>query len=148
MPEIKVPKLRLDEVSGDESNPNDFSDYTTELYEWLSLITLSSPRITSTDQIDPFLSRYTPPFPTTLNHDLVKMTWNGFLPSKWVHETFVKILLLMTEADGGGEKTKNWFSFGVSGFHGSWSRDSRDALVLKLPGKGPGEYLLWEVTQQ
>jgi len=124
--------------------PDEFSDYATELYEWLSLISLSSPRVNANDQIDPFLSRYRPPPPsaTPEQTELVKIIWSGFMSSKWVHETFVKILLANGSVSGG----KTWFSYGVCGFHKSWSSDSRDALVLKLPGSAPGEYILWDVS--
>ncbi|KAM0449968.1 hypothetical protein ACHAO4_006845 [Trichoderma viride] len=33
----------------------------TEMYEWLSLVRLESPRIVTGDTIDPYLSRYSPP---------------------------------------------------------------------------------------
>lgn len=153
--ELNIPELKPTEaLSTSREEPtidylDDFSDYATELYEWLSLISLESPRITATDQIDPFLSRYTPPAPSSSSpemHEVVKITWSGFLSSKWIHETFVKILLSIgtPEARNG----KAWFSYGTCGFHGSWSSDSRDSLILKLPGEAPGEYILWDVAQQ
>jgi len=146
--EIKIPEFKVEEDSDPSTidYPDEFSDYVTELYEWLSLVSLSSPRVEANDQIDPYLSRYVPPPPSSTPEqcELVKITWSGFLPSKWIHETFVKILLANRSVSGG----KTWFSYGICGFHKSWSSDSRDALVLKLPGPPPGEYILWDVSQR
>jgi len=153
--EIKIPELKVDDGSSkstEESDDistleyqNDFNDHATEIYEWLSLISLSSPRVNAADQIDPFLSRYALPSSsaTPEQYELVKITWSGFLSAKWIHETFFNILL----ANGSVSNGKTWFSYGVCGFHGSWSSDSRDGLILKLPGPS-GEYILWDVSQR
>lgn len=153
-PEIKIPELKIeDESSMEDSNstkiqyPNEFADYATELYEWLSLISLSSPRVNASDQIDPFLSRYALPSSTPDSileqSELIKITWSGFISSKWIHSAFIQILLATASIPG--EKT--WFSYGINGFHNSWSSDSRDITILKLPGLAPGEYILWDISQ-
>jgi ribonuclease P/MRP protein subunit RPP40 len=111
------------------------------VYEWLSLISLGSPRVYLNDQIDPFLSRYVPP-PPKLNDceklELVKITWEGFMSSRWAHEVFVQTVLAAT--------AKMWFGIILSGFNESFSGPSRDCIVLKLPEAG-NEYVLWEVEE-
>jgi ribonuclease P/MRP protein subunit RPP40 len=118
---------------------DDFSDYAIELYEWLSLIALESPRVSVDDHIDPFLSRYSPPNAGQTNHgvsELVKIIWEGFISPSWAHKAFVQGLL--------AAKPNMWFSFAVSGFGESLSMESRDLTILKLPGVA-SDYVLWEV---
>ncbi|OBT40204.1 hypothetical protein VE00_08730 [Pseudogymnoascus sp. WSF 3629] len=131
MPNIKPPN------GGDEGD--DFGEFAADLYEWLSLISLESPRVDVNDQIDPFLSRYTSPpsdKPEGENQALVKVIWKGFMSSSWAHKTFVSAVLAAT--------TKSWFSFSVSGFPDSLPATSRDCTISKIPGPS-SEFMLWEV---
>ncbi|KFX92065.1 hypothetical protein V490_05585 [Pseudogymnoascus sp. VKM F-3557] len=133
MPNVRPPTS----LGGDEGD--DFGEFAADLYEWLSLISLESPRVDVNDNIDPFLSRYTPPSsdkPEGENQALVKVTWKGFMPSSWAHQTFVSALLAAT--------TKSWFSFSVSGFPDSLPANSRDCTISKIPGPS-SEFMLWEV---
>jgi ribonuclease P/MRP protein subunit RPP40 len=117
---------------------DEFTDFSCDLYEWLSLISLQSPRIGIDDRIDPFLSRYSPPRSEANDIDvseLVKVTWQGFLSAPWAHGILVKAMLAASP--------KTWFSLGVCGFGESVS-DSRDCTILNLPGSS-NEYLLWEI---
>ncbi|QSZ29102.1 hypothetical protein DSL72_003612 [Monilinia vaccinii-corymbosi] len=45
-------------VDSDSNDDGDFQDFAIETHEWLSLVSLGSPRINSTDNVDRFLSRY------------------------------------------------------------------------------------------
>jgi ribonuclease P/MRP protein subunit RPP40 len=120
---------------------DEFSDFSLEIYEWLSLISLESPRVDPKDRIDPYLSRYAPPSAETQNPqvtELVKIAWNGFTSSSWAHRIFVQALL--------AAKPEMWFSFGVLGFKESIPNANGDCTILKLPG-ARNEYMLWEVEQ-
>ncbi|KFY54329.1 hypothetical protein V497_07822 [Pseudogymnoascus sp. VKM F-4516 (FW-969)] len=133
MPNVSPPSS----LGGDEGD--DFGEFAADLYEWLSLISLESPRVDVNDNIDPFLSRYTPPSsdkPDGENQALVKVTWKGFMPSSWAHKTFVSAVLAAT--------TKSWFSFSVSGFPDSLPANSRNCTISKIPGPS-SEFMLWEV---
>lgn len=64
-----------------------------DLLEYLDLLFLDSPRVQTTDRIDPFLSRYAvPDLPEMLEsktasktaHSIKILTWNGFIPSRWI----------------------------------------------------------------
>ncbi|KAK0643336.1 ribonuclease P 40kDa subunit-domain-containing protein [Cercophora newfieldiana] len=57
---------------------DDLESFSTELYEWLSLVRLESPRINPRDDIDPFLCRYHAPDPVTPGK-LCKISWQGYL---------------------------------------------------------------------
>jgi ribonuclease P/MRP protein subunit RPP40 len=117
-----------------------FSDLSTELYEWLSLISLESPRIQTGDTIDPFLSRYSLPSSgdgISVPVEVIKVTWEGFISAVWAHKLLVKALIAAAP--------KNWTSFSVVGFPDSIS-ESHDCTILKLPGSS-NEFILWEIEQ-
>ena len=120
---------------------DDFSDFSVEMYEWLSMISLGSPRVDLNDRIDPFLSRYAPPAAGEQDigvTGLVKISWKGFASSSWAHKIFVQALL--------AAKPGMWFSLAVLGFDESIRTGGEDCTILKLPG-AQNEYMLWEVEQ-
>jgi ribonuclease P/MRP protein subunit RPP40 len=129
-PSLKPPTKTTPEYDGD------FEDFAVATHEWLSLISLGSPRIDPNDRIDPILSRYMPPGESTKSSKLVKVTWRGFLAPSWVHATFARLLLACPN--------NSWFSFYVCGFGEGWSSRGKDCTILKLPDS-PKEYVLWEV---
>ena len=45
----------------DANSAQDFDEHVADIFEWLSLLSLESPRILSADTIDPYLSRYEVP---------------------------------------------------------------------------------------
>lgn len=131
-PCLKVPTKITSEYDGD------FEDFAVEVHEWLSLISLGSPRIDPNDQIDSVLSRYVSPGDSTKSSKLVKITWRGFLAPKWIHKTFAQLLL--------ASPNNSWFAFYVYGIGEGWSGRSKDCTILKLPDTSK-EYMLWEVDQ-
>lgn len=138
--EVKLPRLQPPNDQRDMYE-DEFSDFAVEIYEWLSLISLGSPRVNAQDQIDPFLSRYSPPSAEAHNFnvtEVVKITWSGFLSSSWAHKIFVQALL--------AAKSEMWFSFAMLGFNESIPRECGDCTILKLAG-ARNEYVLWEVEQ-
>ena len=70
----------------------DLEDWALETYEWLGLVSIQSPRVQVSDEIDPYLSRYQ--VPTNDNKaatpcNIVKISWKGFLPSGWMRDLFI-----------------------------------------------------------
>jgi ribonuclease P/MRP protein subunit RPP40 len=137
--EVAMPLLQPPQEPRGEYR-DEFCDFAVEIYEWLSMITLESPRVTINDQIDPFLSRYVPPSAdsTDTEGELIMITWEGLMPASWVHKVFVEVLLTATP--------NTWLSLVVSSFADNLPTDSRDCMVLKLPGASNG-YMMWEVEQ-
>jgi len=137
--ETSVPQLRppstLDAESGYVA---DFEDFAIETHEWLSLISLNSPRVNQEDSVDPFISRYTPPGGTITGSKLVKVTWQGFFSSSWAHGLLVEALQAVPST--------SWFSLFVVGFGSDWLGDTKDCTILKPPN-APNEYILWEVSR-
>lgn len=138
--EAQLPRLQPPDGYRD-TYEDDFSDFSVEVYEWISLISLGSPRVDPNDKIDPFLSRYAPPTAEDQKLDitqLVKMNWEGFASSSWAHKIFIQALL--------AAKPGMWFSFAVLGFNESIQTGGGDCTILKLPG-AQNEYMLWEIEQ-
>jgi ribonuclease P/MRP protein subunit RPP40 len=115
---------------------DEFETFATETHEWLSLVSLNSPRIDPEDRIDSILSRYIPPGESLTSSQLVKITWGGFISPSWAHKTFIQTLLASPK--------NSWFSYSACGFGNGSSQHSKDCTILKLPDC-QNEYLLWEV---
>lgn len=112
----------------------DFEDFAADIYEWLSLVMLNSPRIDPNDKIDPVLSRYSVPGDLVIGGKLVKITWRGFISPAWTHSMLVSILLAFPQ--------DAWFGYCVSGFP---IKESKDCMILKIPDAA-GEYFLWDIA--
>lgn len=120
------------------ANTQDLSDSVTEIYEWLSLIRLQSPRVSSTDNIDPYLSRYQPPGEPDEQSPakLCTITWQGLLPPKFARQLLVDTILALP--------SREWFSLSVSCFSKTSLGDAAELTFLRPP-KCPAEFLLWEI---
>lgn len=89
---IIVPSLDLAEAS--DSNA-EFEDWALEIYEWLGLTSLNSPRLIASDDIDPYLSRYRIPAANSERAtpcNLVKLSWNALVPALWIRELFIALM--------------------------------------------------------
>jgi ribonuclease P/MRP protein subunit RPP40 len=131
-----MPLLKPTVESNDNYGP-DFQEFAAETHEWLSLVSLDSPRVKSTDKIDPFLSRYTPPGNPDTTDSLVKVTWTGFISPSWTHKTFVQNFLAIPR--------KSWLSYYVGSFGETWNGEGKNSTILKVPDAS-NEYVLWEVS--
>ena len=137
---VEIPQLQPPNEPKNKFEDN-FGDFAVDVYEWLSLICLESPRIDINDEIDPFLSRYVSPKPDSISTEtaeLVKITWQGFMSPIWAHRIFVETLLAAS--------AKIWFSYTVSGFHEKMPNGTKDCTILMLPGTQT-EYVLWEIEE-
>ena len=82
-----IPSFELESPGGHYDEDHDDA---TALLEWLDLVSLDSPRIASTDSIDPYLSRYVVPHQGSASPGgLVHVTWKGFISTEWVKQLFV-----------------------------------------------------------
>jgi ribonuclease P/MRP protein subunit RPP40 len=134
IPSFKPPRV----VAG---NTEDFDAFASDIREWLAMVSLQSPRVIVDDKIDPFLSRYEPPAsddPSGEPHELVTISWQGFLTSVWAHKVFVQALLTAHQT--------TWFAMSHSSFPTQVGPEIRDCTVLKLPT--PNEFVLWEVAEE
>ena len=73
---------------------DELEEWALEVYEWLSLVGIQSPRVLAGDTIDPYLSRYKHQLPqsdSSKPQDLARITWFGLLPPQWVRKLFVNL---------------------------------------------------------
>ncbi|KAJ4300162.1 hypothetical protein N0V88_002831 [Collariella sp. IMI 366227] len=126
-----MPKLSPDPSIDKE----DFEDFATGLYEWLSLVRLQSPRIQVGDQIDPYLSRYEVQ-DAEGEGKLCKVSWQGFLSPSWSRQMLMEIIKALP--------AKAWFSFSTTTFSRGLAGDNAECTILRPPNSS-GEYLMWEV---
>ncbi|KAL2129544.1 hypothetical protein VTI74DRAFT_7628 [Chaetomium olivicolor] len=126
-----MPKLSADPSADKE----DFEDFTTGLYEWLSLIRLQSPRVQVGDQIDPYLSRYQVPN-VEREGRLCKISWQGFFSPSWARQMLIDVVTALP--------LKSWFSFTTTTFPKGLAGDNAECTILRPPNSA-GEYLMWEV---
>lgn len=136
--DITLPPLQSPPSLGSEADTQEVSDAVSEIYEWLSLVRLQSPRVSSTDAIDPYLSRYSVPGEPEEQSAarLCTITWEGFLPPKFARQLLVDTILALP--------SREWFSLSVSSFSKTLAGDAGEVTFLRLP-KNPGEFLLWEI---
>ncbi|KAK3318897.1 ribonuclease P 40kDa subunit-domain-containing protein [Apodospora peruviana] len=124
--------------SGGEAR-EEFESFCTELYEWLSLVRLGSPRIQPGDQIDPYLCRYHVPGEENQQSQqlLCKINWQGFLAPSWARQTLIDIITALP--------SKTWFSFSTTTFSKGMAGDNAECTFLRPQDSSPVEYILWEV---
>lgn len=135
---ITIPPLQPPESPASGSDTQNFSDAVSEIYEWLSLIRLQSPRVSSADTIDPYLSHYEVPGEPEeqLSSRLCTITWEGFLPPKFARQLLVDTIIALP--------SREWFSLSMSCFSKTILGDAAEVTFLRPP-KIAGEFLLWEV---
>jgi ribonuclease P/MRP protein subunit RPP40 len=132
---VKIPTLKPTIESIDPSSREDFEDFSTGLYEWLSLARLQTPRIEVGDEIDPYLSRYQVPS-AERQAKICKISWQGFLAPSWSRQTLIDIITALP--------AKTWFSFSTTTFTRGMAGDNSECTILRLPDSS-GEYIMWEV---
>ena len=108
----------------------------TDLYEWLSLIRLDSPRIRTCDSIDVYLSRYEAPGVANVNAQLCIVSWEGLIASTWLQQLAMSVVSELPQ--------QGWLSISATELSGSLSGASREVTLLR-PDQPKGEYMVWEI---
>ncbi|ERT01425.1 hypothetical protein HMPREF1624_02671 [Sporothrix schenckii ATCC 58251] len=150
-PLIRPPSLL---VGGGQGNDRmETEEAVTELYEWLSLVRLGSPRVHAADSIDPYLSRYQVPGSSSDDHDvathpsdnIVTISCSGFLSPTWACQTLLDILIAF-QSISSSSPTSVWLSMSVSEFSSSMglAGDGAECTFFR-PADAPREFLLWDV---
>ncbi|KAI1804926.1 ribonuclease P 40kDa subunit-domain-containing protein [Daldinia bambusicola] len=136
----KMPSLKPPATILSSSSRLDLDEFATDLYEWLSLVRLDSPRINAGDKIDPYLSSYAVPGePDDLSEGkLCRISWQGFIPPRWTQQTLADVILALP--------AKSWFSLSTTTFARDIVGDSADCSIFRPPNAS-GEYLLWDIRK-
>lgn len=125
----------------------EMEESTTELYEWLSLVRLGSPRVDAGDNIDPYLCRYTVPGSgaggLVATGDVSVLRWTGFFSPTWACQTLLDVVQAMQSVP---TSASSWFSLSVSSFSSSKgiAGDCAECTFFR-PADAPQEYLLWDI---
>ncbi|KAI0882978.1 ribonuclease P 40kDa subunit [Annulohypoxylon maeteangense] len=137
---MKVPPLKPPPAIISSQNRMDLEEFVTEIYEWLSLVRLGSPRVDVDDKIDPYLSCYAVPgdMEDVRNEKLCRVSWQGFIPPQWCQQTLVDVILALP--------SKSWFAMSVTSFPKGIVGDSADCTILRPPNSS-GEYFLWDIKK-
>jgi ribonuclease P/MRP protein subunit RPP40 len=91
-PAVSVPPLELPDIRNHQ-NQEQLHEYCIGISEWLALKSINSPRIASTDSVDPYISRYEVPDRDLANKvSVVSLKWHGFLTSIWILQLFIALL--------------------------------------------------------
>ncbi|KAI0553415.1 ribonuclease P 40kDa subunit [Xylaria curta] len=135
---MKVPPLSVPSTALVDQTRQELNDYATEIYEWISLVRLESPRVKLLDNIDPYLSTYTIPGDPSENEEarLCKVSWQGFIPPDWVVSTLAELIKTLPP--------KAWFSLSTTPFSRVAIGYGADCTIVRPPSS-PGEYVLWEI---
>jgi ribonuclease P/MRP protein subunit RPP40 len=119
------------------------------LLEYIHILELESPRISRSDNIDSFLSRYeVPDFGSgTISKDFVRLRWSGFIPPQFIRDLFLAVRKdglkgekKSEEGEAGTQemnKEGRWIALSAQGFNKgeSWT-------VMQFAGR---ETLTWDV---
>ncbi|UNI19206.1 Ribonuclease P [Purpureocillium takamizusanense] len=108
-----------------------------DLYEWLCLVRLQSPRTAIDDKIDPYLSRYKAPAgdvgTTHGSINVCLIRWQGLISPHWFRGLVTDVIGVRAPAQ--------WFSASATGFANDIAGTGND-LTLLCPSKSKGEYLM------
>lgn len=133
MPDVLIPAEIV--ANGDRQSLELFA---TEIYEWLSLVRLMSPRVAAGDDVDSFLSRYEIPsdWAPSAQTNMCKLTWQGFFPAIWVRNLLLDVLTTVPSRD--------WLSLSATSFSKGLVGGSTEVSFLRQP-TSPSHYLMWEI---
>lgn len=134
----KLPALKVPTAMHSDSNRLEFDEFSVDIYEWLSLIRLQSPRVAAGDDVDRYISTYVPPglIEDVRQASLCKMTWEGFMPASWTQYVLAEIVLAVP--------AKHWFALSATAFVRGTTAEATEWTLMRPPDS-PGEYLLWDV---
>ncbi|KAI1767794.1 ribonuclease P 40kDa subunit [Hypoxylon sp. FL1150] len=132
-PSLKPPPTTL-------SRGLELEEFATDIYEWLSLLRLGSPRVNADDKIDPYLSGYTVPGDAEdcQTNKLCQISWQGFIPPTWTQQILADVIHALP--------SKAWFSLSATTFPRGMAKDNADCTILRPPNS-IGEYFLWDIRR-
>lgn len=133
---IQQPSLNIAYEAEPTKYNENIEEYATDIYEWISLARLQSPRIASNDNIDGYLSRYQVPNRSEPDINMWKISWSGFIDPTW----FRKLLIGMMK----GCPSQSWFSLTALGFEQGLAQASAETTIMRLPEEAD-EFMMWEI---
>ncbi|KAI3331604.1 ribonuclease P 40kDa subunit [Xylariaceae sp. AK1471] len=135
---MTIPPLKIPSAILADRNRQELDEYAMEVYEWLSLVRLESPRVKLGDSVDPYLSTYVVPGNASEidKGRLCKISWQGFIPPSWAANALADLIKALPP--------KAWFSISTTPFTRVAIGHGADCTIMRPPSS-PGEYVLWEI---
>ncbi|KAM3499336.1 hypothetical protein MY10362_007407 [Beauveria mimosiformis] len=134
--QIETHQVITPTMPGFEDNGRYDQDTAVELYEWISLVRLQSPRVLHKDSLDAYISRYSvpdcPPGETSVGH----ISWDGLLSSSWVSTMVSALMASCPEA--------SWFAISATDAIAGGMGGKSEITILKPPGQS-SRFLMWDV---
>ncbi|KAJ5183632.1 hypothetical protein N7492_001248 [Penicillium capsulatum] len=130
-----------------------------EISEWIAMVQLGSPRVSTDHDVDPYLCRYSiPRSDESTPSNLINLKWHGLIPTKWTTQLF-SVLLSRSQAIK-YDAAPSWFVLaataldkhpveGKSGFTvavvpGLWSQEQVAAENLEALKSSRRDSICWE----
>ncbi len=115
------------------------TETTTELYEWLSLVRLGSPRTMHGNSIDPYLSRYKPPAEQSGPVNICCVRWTGLINAAWSSSLLTDLLAHCPPG--------SWFALSATEIAASEMGGGNETTVLRLPTAAQ-QFMVWEIKRR
>ncbi|RHZ56987.1 hypothetical protein Glove_395g26 [Diversispora epigaea] len=117
---------------------NKWKSDAIEIYDWLGLVSLKSQRLLAYDQIDPYISLYSPPEPYKMG-DGTLLRWTGFIPSAIILSIFKSVLEQIEK----NNLNVPWIVINIWGFKDSpisWNKQEHNHF---MSGENNYSFLIW-----
>lgn len=138
IPNTQLPKLNGVYIDTANDSAEDLQVFATDLYEWISLTRLQSPRVDVGDAIDPYLARYQTPNRSQSNLEAWRIRWDGLIDSAWLRTLLIKLLRQCPH--------HGWFCLTARNFSQGLSQVGDEITIMRQDG-AKDEYLMWEVNR-
>ncbi|EXJ77447.1 hypothetical protein A1O3_09673 [Capronia epimyces CBS 606.96] len=103
--------------------PEELQETMLDLFEYVDMLSLASPRVQATDHVDPFISRYQVPDvsgrgytsnETRAQQPVTVMTWTGLISAQWVLDLLCAIIKQSRTARLPAPEQAPWLALTVS----------------------------------
>ncbi|KAI6113002.1 ribonuclease P 40kDa subunit-domain-containing protein [Pisolithus sp. B1] len=95
---IPVPGI----VPGKETNPEDWRERASEVFEWAGMACLGAQRLKANDRVDPYVAVYEVPAPSRVGN-LTHVRWRGTMDSAFVQSVLTTVVSLVTACPSGDD---------------------------------------------
>lgn len=95
---IPVPGI----VFGKETNPEEYEERASEVFEWAGMACLGAQRLKANDRVDPYVAVYEVPTPSRVGN-LTHVRWKGTLDSAFVQSVLTTAVSLVTACPPGDD---------------------------------------------
>lgn len=113
-----------------------FEESGVDLYEWLSLLRLGSPRIDPNDNIDPYLSRYQAGSKDVNQLKVCRITWHGLIGTDWFRDLARNVLAACPR--------QSWLSIIATRSRRVETGGNAELTLLRPSGAGD-QYVMWQI---